>query len=81
MGTENQESTRESKTLVPWWFLPAFIAIGQFLMRTTGYSAWAAQVGQEFMLSFVFYMAMLGPISAGWIYSLARKGVLGRQAP
>lgn len=81
MKTDSQETVRELKLGVPWWFLPAFIAIGQLLMRTTGYSAWASQAGQEFMLTFMFYMAMLGPISAGWLYLLARKGLLGKQGP
>lgn len=61
----------ESKTPRPlpligrWWFLPAFLVSGQVLMRTTGYTAWAAQAGQEFMLSVLFYMALLGPVLAG----------------
>lgn len=58
---------------LPWWFLPAFIAGGQLLMRTTGYTAWAAEVGQEFMLTIMFYMSLLGPVMATSLYVSLRK--------
>jgi hypothetical protein len=45
-----------------WWFIPLFITCGQLLMGLTGYTAWARQAGQEFMLSFMFYMALLGVV-------------------
>lgn len=48
-----------------WWFIPLFITCGQLLMRLTGYTAWASQAGQEFMLSMIFYMALLGVALGG----------------
>lgn len=73
LNREVLTATTTARLAPPWWFLPTFIAVGQVLMRTTGYTAWAAQAGQEFMLTFMFYMAMLGPLSAGWLYARLRK--------
>ncbi len=73
MNSKVSNATGTACLAPPWWFLPAFIVVGQVLMRTTGYTAWASQAGQEFMLTLLFYMAMLGPLSAGWLYTLLRK--------
>jgi hypothetical protein len=51
--------------LLPLLFVPGFIVAGQLVMGLTGYTAWAAQAGQEFMLSLMFYMAMLGVVLGG----------------
>jgi len=56
---------KSSTPLISIIFIPVFIVAGQLLMRFTGYSAWAAEVGQEFMLSFIFYMSALGVIFGG----------------
>lgn len=45
-----------------WWFMPLFITSGQLLMRLTGFTAWAAQADQEFMLTMIFYMSLLGVV-------------------
>jgi len=57
--------SKTALNLLPIFFVPAFVVVGQVLMRLTGYTAWAAETGQEFMLSFMFYMAMLGVILGG----------------
>lgn len=75
--TEATETTtavsKKNLVLVPWWFTPAFLTVGQLLMRGTGYTAWAASVGREFMLGFIFYMALLGPIVAARCLVLLHK--------
>lgn len=61
------------KLVPPWWLLPSFILTGQLLLSFTGFSLWAQQVKQEFMLTGMFYMAMLGPVAMGWVYVLIRR--------
>jgi len=75
MKTETSKDQNVLRLALPWWFLPAFIVVGQMLMRVTGYTAWAAQAGQEFMLSLMFYMSLLGPILAGFLYVSVRKSL------
>jgi hypothetical protein len=62
-----EKNRNTSNTAFPsWWFLPVFIVGGQLLMRLTGYSAWAESVGQQFMFTFIFYMAAPGVLLGGW---------------
>lgn len=75
MKTESQSPKRTLRIGLPWWFLIAFIVGGQMLMRFTGYSAWAEQVGQEFMLSLMFHMSLLGPILFAFLYLSIHKAL------
>jgi len=81
MNTGSHTPKTALRIAVPWWFLPAFIGVGQLLMRSTGYSTWAAQVGQEFMLTIMFYMSMLGPVLVAGLYVSIRKAIERLESP
>lgn len=64
-----------------WWFMPLFIICGQLLMGLTGYTAWASQAGQEFMLTMIFYMALLGVALGGRCLWLLNRLLQERRPP
>lgn len=71
--TPRRASSWARHLTAPWWWLPAFLVGGQWVMSLTGYRDWAASVGQEAMLTLLFYGALLGPLAGLWALTVLRQ--------